>query len=263
VKTKLKQTSIIIGVATITVLTGGLSAQAQTTDANDTKVSTSAAALRKESANSVAQVDPTYPTTQPSTPTTEPTYPTTQPSTPTTEPTYPTTQPSTPTTEPTTPTTQPTTPTQTAPGEIEPGRATRGGSSYVGVGGNIGLGGGDTALGIGNFTVISKIGFTEAISARPAVVFGDNTTILIPVTYDFTIQPTGAETEAISTFAPYVGGGLAIATGDDSDVGPMLTAGADVPIGNQFTANAGVNVGFFDSSSVGLTIGVGYNFEGL
>jgi hypothetical protein len=253
VKTKLKQTSIIIGVATITVLTGGLSAQAQTANANDTKISTSAAALRNEPANSVvAQADPTYPTTQPTTPTTDPAYPTTQPTTPT----YPTT-------EPTTPTTEPTTPNQTDPGAVEPGRATRGGSSYVGVGGNIGLGGGDTALGIGNFTVISKIGFTEAISARPAVVFGDNTTILIPVTYDFTIQPTGAEPEAISTFAPYVGGGLAIATGDDSDVGPMITAGADVPIGNQFTANAGVNVGFFDSTSVGLTIGVGYNFEGF
>jgi hypothetical protein len=243
VKTKSKQTSIVAGIATIAVVTGGLSAQAQT--ANDAKVSTSAAALRSEPADSVvAQVDPTYPTTQPTNPTT-PTYPTTEPTAPDT------TAPDT------------TTPTQTAPSEIEPGRATRGGSSYIGVGGNIGLGGGDTALGLGNFTVISKIGFTEAISARPAVVFGDNTTILIPVTYDFTIQPTGAETEAISTFAPYVGGGLAIATGDDSDVGPMITAGADVPIGNQFTANAGVNVGFFDSTSVGLTIGVGYNFEGL
>jgi hypothetical protein len=182
----------------------------------------------------VAQVDPTYPTTEPTTPTTEP--PATTPET---------------------------TPTQQTPGAIEPGRATRGGSSYVGVGGNIGLAGGETALGVGNFTVISKIGFTEAVSARPAVVIGDDTTILIPITYDFTIQPTGAATEAVSSFAPYIGGGLAIATGSNSDVGPMVTAGADVPIGNQFTANAGVNVGFFDSTSVGLTIGVGYNFEGL
>jgi hypothetical protein len=234
----IKQIFVAVGIATVAVLAGGLSAQAQTANSNptqDTKVSTSAAALRNDSANStVAQVDPTYPSTQPTTPTTEP--PATTPET---------------------------TPTQTTPGAIEPGRATRGGSSYVGVGGNIGLGGGDTALGIGNFTVISKIGFTEAVSARPAVVFGDNTTFLIPITYDFTVQPTGAATEAISSFAPYVGGGLAIATGDNSDVGPMLTAGADVPLGDRLTANAGVNVGFFDSTSVGLTIGVGYNFEGL
>ncbi|MBD2306438.1 hypothetical protein H6G17_13050 [Chroococcidiopsis sp. FACHB-1243] len=247
----IQQISTIIAIATVAVA-GGLSAQAQTpsNNAEDTKVSTSAAALRNEPTNSVvAQVDPTYPTTQPTTPTTEPTYPSTQPTTPTTEP---------PATTPTQ-----TTPTQPTPGAIEPGRATRGGSSYVGVGGNIGLGGGDTALGIGNFTVISKIGFTEAVSARPAVVFGDNTTFLIPITYDFTVQPTGAATEAISSFAPYVGGGLAIATGDNSDVGPMVTAGTDVPIGDRLTANAGVNVGFFDSTSVGLTIGVGYNFEGL
>lgn len=234
----IKQIFVAVGIATVAVLAGGLSAQAQTASSNptqDTKVSTSAAALRNDSANStVAQVDPTYPSTQPTTPTTEP--PATTPET---------------------------TPTQTTPGAIEPGRATRGGSSYVGVGGNIGLGGGDTALGIGNFTVISKIGFTEAVSARPAVVIGDDTTFLIPITYDFTVQPTGVATEAISSFAPYVGGGLAIATGDNSDVGPMLTAGADVPLGDRLTANAGVNVGFFDSTSVGLTIGVGYNFEGL
>ncbi|MBE9015480.1 hypothetical protein C7Y66_22210 [Chroococcidiopsis sp. CCALA 051] len=234
----IKQIFVAVGIATVGVLAGGLSAQAQTASSNptqDTKVSTSAAALRNDSANStVAQVDPTYPSTQPTTPTTEP--PATTPET---------------------------TPTQTTPGAIEPGRATRGGSSYVGVGGNIGLGGGDTALGIGNFTVISKIGFTEAVSARPAVVIGDDTTFLIPITYDFTVQPTGVATEAISSFAPYVGGGLAIATGDNSDVGPMLTAGADVPLGDRLTANAGVNVGFFDSTSVGLTIGVGYNFEGL
>ena len=229
----IKRISTVIGIATVAVLAGGLSAQAQTANSNETKISTSAAALRNEPANSVvAQTDPTYPTTQPTTPTTEPTTPET-------------------------------TPTQTTPGAIEPGRATRGGSSYIGVGGNIGLGGGDTALGIGNFTVISKIGFTEAVSARPAVVFGDNTTFLIPITYDFTVQPTGAATEAISSFAPYIGGGLAIATGENSDVGPMVTAGADVPIGDRLTANAGVNVGFFYSTSVGLTVGVGYNFEGL
>ncbi len=64
-------------------------------------------------------------------------------------------------------------------------------------------------------------------------------------------------------FAPYVGAGLAIATGDNSDVVPMLIASVDVPIANQFTANAGVNVAFFDDTSVGLVLGVGYNFAGF
>lgn len=234
-----KQSSVVLGITTLTVSMSGPSAQVQgdsnAASAKEANVVTSAAVLNAElSANVVAQVQPTYPTTEPTTPTTEP--PTTAPET---------------------------TPTEPATGAVEPGRATRGGSSYVGIGGNIGLGGGETALGLGNFTVISKIGLTDAVSARPSVIIGDNTAILIPVTYDFNLQPTGAETEAISSFSPYVGGGLAISTGDNDDVGPMLTAGADVPLAEQITATAGVNVGFFDDTSVGLVIGVGYNFTGF
>lgn len=248
-----KRTSLLLSLATITVsvFASGISAHAQTANssparAKDTKISTSAAALKSEpSATVVAQVQPTTPSTNGTvTPTTPGTVTPTTPGT-------------------VTPSTTPeTTPTEPAP-VIEPGRTTRGGSSYIGAAGNIGLGGGDTALGLGNFTVISKIGLTNAVSARPSIVIGDNVAILIPVTYDFTLQPTGADTEVVSDFAPYIGGGLAIATGDNSDVGPMLTAGVDVPLGAQFTATAGVNAGFFDDTSVGLLIGVGYNFGAL
>jgi hypothetical protein len=45
--------------------------------------------------------------------------------------------------------------------DVDPGRTTRGGSSYIGVAGNIGLGG-DSAIGEGSFMVISKIGLTDA-----------------------------------------------------------------------------------------------------
>jgi acetyltransferase-like isoleucine patch superfamily enzyme len=146
---------------------------------------------------------------------------------------------------------------------VQPGRATRGGSSYVGIGANIGLGDDSTALGDTNVTVISKIGLANFVSVRPSVVIGDNTTVLIPLTYDLNLRPTGVDTEAVSLFAPYVGAGVAISTGDDSDVGPMLTAGVDVPVSPQFTANVGVNVGFFDDTDVGIQIGVGYNFAGF
>lgn len=227
-----KRTSFLLSLATLTVVSSGLKAQAQTTDFTaadvktqptlDTKALTSASVLIAEpsaaqnpeatsetTAPVVAQVDGTTPGT----------------------------------------------------GGIAPGRATRSGPSYVGVAGNIGLAGGETALGIGNFTVISKIGLAEAVSVRPAVVIGDNTTFLIPVTYDFNLRATGAAAQPISTFAPYVGGGLVIATGnDDSDFGGLLSAGVDVPINSQFTATAGVNVGILDNTSVGLLIGAGYNF---
>lgn len=142
---------------------------------------------------------------------------------------------------------------------VQPGRATRGGSSYVGVAGNVGISGGETALGIGNFTVISKIGFTETLSARPTVVIGDDTTVLVPITYDFNLRPRDAVAGTV-TAAPYVGGGVAIATGSNSDVGPLLTAGVDVPVANQVTATGAVHAGFFDRTSVGIVIGAGYNF---
>jgi len=150
------------------------------------------------------------------------------------------------------------TPTEPSP-TVQPGRATRGGSSYVGVAGNIGLSGGETALGVGNFTIISKIGFTETISARPTVVIGDDTTFLVPVTYDFNLRQRDAVAGQV-TAAPYLGGGIAIATGSNSDVGPLLTAGVDVPIADRFTATGAVHAGFFDRTSIGLVIGAGYNF---
>ena len=241
-----KQSSVLLSIATLTVALSGVSAQAHTTNSKvaekkDNRISTSASLLQsKPSASVVAQAQPTYPgTTTPTTPSTEPAYPgTTTP----TEETAPTTEPSS---------------------GIQPGRATRGGSSYLGIGGNIGVAGDDTALSEFNFTVLSKIGITNAVSVRPSAVIGDNTTILIPVTYDFSTRPTPTDVGPISSFAPYIGGGLGITTGDTSDVGPMLTAGVDVPLNNQFTATAGVNAGFFDDVSLGVAIGVGYNFGGF
>lgn len=147
-----------------------------------------------------------------------------------------------------------------AQANIAPGRPTRGGSSYIGIAGNIGLGG-DSALGDGNFMVISKIGLTNAISVRPAAVIGDNTVILVPVTYDFSFsQLADPFTEALP-IAPYVGAGAAIETGDETDFSFLITGGVDVPITRQFTATAAVNAAFFDETDIGFSVGVGYNFS--
>lgn len=145
--------------------------------------------------------------------------------------------------------------------DVDPGQATRGGSSYIGVAGNLGLGG-ESALGEGSFMVISKIGFTRAISARPSVVIEDDPVVLIPVTYDFPRQQTEAFEERFPV-APYVGAGIAIETSNDAGIGPLLTAGVDVPLNPQFTATAAVNAAFLDETDVGISIGVGYNFNGL
>jgi len=144
---------------------------------------------------------------------------------------------------------------------VTPGRVTRGGASYLGVAGNIGLTG-SSALGDGNFTIISKIGLTNTFSVRPAAVLGDNPVILLPLTYDFNIRSAEPFTEPLP-IAPYLGGGAAIKTGDGSDVAFLLTGGIDVPLNAQFTATAAVNAAFFSDIDVGLTIGVGYNFRGF
>ncbi|MDF5724439.1 MAG: hypothetical protein PUP91_29060 [Rhizonema sp. PD37] len=150
-----------------------------------------------------------------------------------------------------------------AQGDIEPGRATRGGSSYVGVAGNIGLSGGSSALGDGNFTIISKIGLTRSISVRPTAVLGDDTVLLFPITYDFSFKPISDPFSPPLPIAPYVGAGAAIRTGSDSEAAFLLTGGIDVPISPQFTATAAINAAFFDDPSVGILLGIGYNFRGL
>ncbi|MCC5642299.1 hypothetical protein LC607_04900 [Nostoc sp. CHAB 5824] len=158
-------------------------------------------------------------------------------------------------------TVQPST-TKVAQSDIDLGRTTSGGSSYIGVAANIGLSGGDSSLGDGNFAVVSKIGLTNSISVRPSAVFGDNTTVLLPITYDFTFQSADAFSEPLA-IAPYVGVGAAYKTGDDSQLAFLVSGGIDVPLTPQFTATAAVNAGFFDETDIGLLLGVGYNFTGF
>lgn len=156
------------------------------------------------------------------------------------------------------------TPAETADSEvaqvdIDPGTPTFGGDSYIGLAGNIGLTG-DSALGDSSFMVISKIGLTTRIAVRPSVAIENDPVILVPVTFDFSLRPIDAFTERLP-IAPYVGGGIAFSTGDNSDVGPMVTAGVDFPISPQFTATAAVNAAFLEEADVGLLVGIGYNFS--
>lgn len=151
--------------------------------------------------------------------------------------------------------------TEVAQVNVDPGRTTRGGSSYIGVAGNIGLGG-DSALGEGSFMAISKIGLTRTLSVRPSVVIEDDPVVLVPLTYDFNFRTADAFQDTFAV-APYVGAGVAIETSDDPDVGLLLSGGIDVPLNTNLTATAGVNAAFLDETDVGLLIGVGYNFTGL
>ncbi len=146
---------------------------------------------------------------------------------------------------------------------IRPGRATRSGPSYVGIGGNIGFGG-NSALGDTSFAIISKIGLTNNFSVRPSVLFRDNLTVLVPVTYDFVSQEAvEVSDDFVITAAPYAGAGVALSTGDNGHFGFLITGGVDVPLSRNFTATAGLNIGFLDGTQVGLLVGVGYTFPNL
>uniref|UniRef100_A0A0C1NA64 Outer membrane protein beta-barrel domain-containing protein n=1 Tax=Tolypothrix bouteillei VB521301 TaxID=1479485 RepID=A0A0C1NA64_9CYAN len=156
-----------------------------------------------------------------------------------------------------------TTPGRTTPDTngVSPGRSTRSGPSYFGIGGNIGLGSGDTALGEGSFAIFSKLGLARSFSVRPSLYVSDDPTLLIPVTYD--LLPIGVPGGGRFSVAPYLGAGAAISFGDDTSVDFLVTGGVDVPLTPQFTATAAVNVTAFDNTAVGLVIGVGYNFSGF
>jgi hypothetical protein len=147
--------------------------------------------------------------------------------------------------------------------KVKVGRSTRGGSSYIGLGGNIGIDGGSSSLSDGNFAIISKIGLTKNFSFRPGAVLGDNATILLPVTLDFPLGSVGDQVNEPQGIAPYVGVGAAIKTGDNSDAAVLVTGGIDVPLNQQFTANVALNAAFFDQTDVGVILGVGYNFTGF
>ncbi len=139
--------------------------------------------------------------------------------------------------------------------DVDPGQATVSSSSYLGLGVNFDFDEGDPGL-----AILSKLGLTDRFSVRPNVVTDfDTATFRIPLTIDF---PSQVQLGRFG-IAPYLGGGLAFSVGDDSDVGPMLTAGVDVPLTSRFTGTAAFNVDFINDTDFGAYVGVGYNFAGL
>jgi hypothetical protein len=136
-------------------------------------------------------------------------------------------------------------------------------TAYIGVGVNLGLGSGNSDLSQGRFLVYGKLGFTQNISLRPAILLGNQTTFLIPVTYDFPLQAADA-IQPVS-FVPYLGGGVIIASGSgNNNIGLLLSGGVDFPISRDFTATAGLNVGFVRSTTdFGILLGIAYNIPGL
>lgn len=145
------------------------------------------------------------------------------------------------------------------PSTIDPGRRTRSGSSYVGVGANVG-GFGNTSVGSPGLILYSKVGLTRYFSVRPAVVtdFSNDATFILPATFDLAPIRLGSVGSSVISVAPYIGGGATVTT--DGDARALLTGGVDVPINSRFTATLGINTTFGNDVDLGGFIGVGYNF---
>lgn len=126
--------------------------------------------------------------------------------------------------------------------------------AYLGVGGNLGFGDPDSAIGDFAFNVISKVSLSPRFSLRPGFFISERfTNFAVPLTYNF-------NTTRIRNFLfqPYVGAGVDVPFNGNTAL--MLNAGADVPISRDFTLNGVANFRVTSGFGVGISLGVGYNF---
>lgn len=126
--------------------------------------------------------------------------------------------------------------------------------NYIGVGANLGIGG-DNALGNTSFAVFSRFALNPFLSLRPSILIDENVSFLIPVTYDLNGSGVGE-------LSPFIGTGLELATGDDSNFDLLLTGGVDFPITDWLTVTGSVNISPFDSFDIGFLVGAAYSFGG-
>jgi len=133
-------------------------------------------------------------------------------------------------------------------------------ASYIGLGGDIGLSDGKTALGSGGLAILTHTRLTNNLSFHNAtVIFGRRSaTSNYALTFGIPIKnPSSGQVVAF----PFIGGGVATRNSDGLKFAPLLSGGVDVPISRNFTGTARVNVRFGDDTDVGILIGVGYNFS--
>jgi hypothetical protein len=134
--------------------------------------------------------------------------------------------------------------------------------NYVGIGGTIGLSDeGETPQGEGGFSIVGRISLSENISIHTASVLGDEGMVSVALTGGAPIrdQSTGR-----TLVFPFLGGGIAVGTGDSGTVDPLVTGGVDVPLGSTVTGTARVSATFADDGTdVGLTFGVGIDLFDL
>lgn len=128
--------------------------------------------------------------------------------------------------------------------------------SYIGLGGGLGISGGETGLSNGGFSLLSRIGITDSISVHTSSVFGDKKALMPALTIGIPIR--NANTAAVIAY-PFIGGGVNINTSQDFELDPLLVAGVDVPLADRIMATTRLNIGFGENKTdVGVLIGIGW-----
>ncbi|MDJ1176978.1 hypothetical protein [Roseofilum capinflatum] len=131
--------------------------------------------------------------------------------------------------------------------------------SYFGIGGTIGLTDGETALGSGGFSLVSKGALSEYLTLHNATSFGKQTASMFALTGEFPIR-NGQTQEVVAM--PFLGGGTLVTTQDEWRFHGLIVGGVDVPLSRDFMGTMRVNTGFVDGKTeVGIVLGVGYRFN--
>ena len=124
------------------------------------------------------------------------------------------------------------------------------GRNYIGAGGSS-----------SGAVINGKYALSNRFSVRPEVITelnndgGDReVAVLAPVTYDF--ARLGSD-----RLQPFVGAGVGVTTGDETDFELVATAGVDYQLGERYTVNGSVNyLPLGDEQEVDFVAGVGYRF---
>ena len=145
---------------------------------------------------------------------------------------------------------------QTTPPDEEEEQPPR--TSYVGLGGTLGLSDdGETKLGNGGFSVMSRIPLTDVLSVHTASVVSSDGYGAFALTGSFPVGNRESEQAELPVVIPFAGVGVGVEF-EDFDIDPMITVGADIPITERITGTTRVNANFGEEGTdVGLVLGVG------
>ncbi|MEO1146870.1 MAG: hypothetical protein AAFY26_14900 [Cyanobacteria bacterium J06638_22] len=130
--------------------------------------------------------------------------------------------------------------------------------SYVGLGGTLGLNSdGETALGNGGFSIMSRVPLTDEVSLHTASVIGGDSYSSLALTGSFPIGNQDSNQRGRPVIVPFAGVGIGVEF-EDFDIDPMATVGVDIPITDRVTGTTRVNANFGeDDTDIGLVLGVG------